>query len=390
MYWYSFTYLINAIGIYSNGKLKKYFKYMVLALLIFICGTRYYMGGSDVLAYEGVYNSVPNVKNVILYFFTGTAEGINENYEIGFLFFCSVVKALGFSYFGFILIWTIIFYLLMVKGLEEFVPNWNVFFAFFMYKIMFYNTFISIRQGLTMAIFCYSLKYIRDRKWYIYFPLCYLAFLEHKGAVIMFPLYFITYLPTSKNFIKYYSLLWLPTLFLSANIDLSNLLSNVAEFVSYDKGVEGWIESTEKISIIHTIECYLIVAAVLIFYDKIMSTKNRKEITLALQIMLMSVPIFTLFKDWIVLTREKDYFVLMYGIVFGYILDGGTLDIINDNEFDLTTNRRTYLGVTNWKLVAFIAIAACFIGMIRYVLVFDGGHLMDYQSFVFRGVSIFN
>lgn len=135
------------------------------------------MGGSDVLTYENVYNNVPSVSTVIKYMFTGINLGVNENYETGFLLICSIIKSLNFSSFGFTLIIALLFYILMYKGLKEFVPLWAPFWSLFMYKIMFYNTFISIRQGLTIAIFCYSLKYLRDNKWIRYFIICVVAFL---------------------------------------------------------------------------------------------------------------------------------------------------------------------------------------------------------------------
>ena len=332
MVWYSLTYVVNALGVFATERNKKIIKYFVIALLIFLSGTRYYMGGNDVYVYEGAFNNVASVGNVLKYIFTGVGEGVNENYEAGFLLLCSVVKALGFNYFGFILIWTILFYTLMVKGLKEFVSDWSIFFAFFMYKIMFYDTFISIRQGLTMAIFCFALKYLRDRKWYIYFPLAYLAFLEHRGAMVMFPLYFITYMPVSKNFIKTYALIFLPTWVLRENVILSNVLYYIADFIDNDHAVEQWATSSEKISIIHTLECYIIVFGIILLYEKIMSSEKKREAKLIVQLIMVAIPIFTLFSNWIVLTRIKDYFVLMYGVAFGYMLEGGTTTVLIENK----------------------------------------------------------
>lgn len=389
MGFYSFTYFLNSLGFFTNYKGKKILKISVLILLVFISGTRYYMGGSDVYVYEGVYNNVPSPINVLMYIFTGENNGVNTNYESGFLLLCSIIKTLGFSYFGFILIWTIIFYLLMVKGLESFVSNWSVFFAVFMYKIMFYNTFISIRQGLTIALFCYMLKYIRDRKWYIYFPLCILALLEHNGAIILFPLYFVNYIPTSKRFIRNFAIIMIPTWFISSKVDLSNFIYQIADFLGSSKATH-WVEATEQISIIHTLECYAIFILVLIFYNKIISNERKNEVKLVLQLLLITIPMFTLFRDWIIITREKDYFVIMYGIILGYILDGGTTSLLKYNENNIVLNNPYFdVGYKNATLISLIIILACFIGMTRYVLVFDGGALMNFTSFITQNVSIF-
>jgi hypothetical protein len=378
---YSFTYWLNALGLFTNKKDSRYLKIAVILLLVFMSGTRYYMGGSDVYVYQGVYNGVPTPKYILQYIFTGVNNGVNTNYESGFLLLCSIVKSLGFSYFGFILIWSIIFYTLLVKGLEDFVQNWAAFFALFMYKIMFYDTFISIRQGLTIAMFCYMLRFIRDRKWYIYFPLCIVAVLEHSGAAILFPLYFVTYIPITKKSIRNFAIIMLPTYFISSKVDISSWIYKIADILNNSKA-EQWAEATEKINFIHTLECYIIVILVLVFYEKIISNERKKEVTLVLQLFILAIPMFTLFRDWIVLTREKEYFVIMYGVIFGYILDGGTTEPLY-NEGD------NNVGYQNAKVIALALLAACFIGMTRYVMVFDGGVLKTFTSFLTQNVSIF-
>ncbi|MBR3460954.1 MAG: EpsG family protein [Clostridia bacterium] len=386
---YSITYLLNMLGCYANKKTAKQLWYVVIILLVFMSGTRYYMGGNDVYVYEGTYNNAPSVDVVLKYLFTGINEGVNTNFDTGFILMCSIIKSIGFSYFGFMLIWAIIFYILMVNGLKEFVSDWAPFIAVFMYKIMFYDTFISIRQGMTIAMFCFMLRFIRDGKWYYYFPMCILAMLEHAGAVILIPLYFITHLPISKRFITIYSLALLPTFFISSYVDISDAIINVASWVGRsESSALKWTGALEKISFIHTLECYIIVALVLLFYDKIINNKKQKEAKLALQMLLIAVPMFTLFRDWIVLTREKDYFVMSYGLLMGYLFEGKTTSVLSyDNE---EYGHLNTIGTNNFKIISLLFFAACLIGMIRFVNAFDGGVLRVFQTFILRdGVSLF-
>ena len=42
---YTIIYLVNSLGLAINRKSKKIINYVVIAFLIFISGTRYYMGG---------------------------------------------------------------------------------------------------------------------------------------------------------------------------------------------------------------------------------------------------------------------------------------------------------------------------------------------------------
>lgn len=365
---YCFTYFINTIAAFVKKRDSEIINIFVFLLLIFMSGTRYYMGGADVYVYENIYNGAPNISVVLEYFFTGVNNGVNENCEIGYIFICSIAKMLHLSYFGFTLVYSILFYVLMYKGLKPYVNNWAIFIALFMYKIMFYDTFISIRQGLTIAIFCFSLKYILEKKWIKYFILCYLAFLIHRGALILFPLYFVQYIPISQKMITRIAIVFAPTWFLRGYVNIGGVLDKIIEIIGYEEKSEGWTEVTEPINLIHTLECYIIVLLVIVFYKEII--KKNEHSKLILQLFIFTIPIFTLFSNWIVLTREKDYFVIFYGVILGYI--------VGSNEYK-----------KDRVLIKIVALATCFIGMVRYVLVFDGGVLMDFTSFISEGCSIF-
>lgn len=387
---YSITYLINSFGFATSKKTKKIINFIVICLLIFMSGTRYYMGGNDVLVYEGVYNATPSVKAVLSYFFTGVNNGVNTNYEIGYILICSVVKSLGFSYFGFTLLFAVLFYVLLYNGLKEFVTDWAPFWALFMYKIMFYNTFISLRQGLTMAIFCYSLKYIRDKKIIRYFIWSFIAFQIHRGAIILFPLYFVQYIPMSSKTIKWVAIAFAPTWFIRNRVNLGGIIDYIISIIGFSEKSKGWTEATEPISIIHTLECYIVIFLVLIFYDKIISTRKQREVKLVLQLFIFTIPIFTILSNWIVMTREKDYFVLMYGILFGYLLEARTTTPVKYDEHGNEVYRSNdRIGLGNANVLSVLILLACFIGMVRYVMVFDGGVLMKFTSFITQGVSIF-
>lgn len=360
MFLYSFTCAINALSSLLKKKHAHYFTIAVFIIMIFMAGTRYYMGGSDVYVYENVYNSTPTLGNLLY----GLIEGYEYNYEIGFLFICSFFRTLHFSYFGFILIYAIIFYLLLFNGIKYFVEDWSAFIAIFIYKLMFYNTFISIRQGMTLAIFCYSLHFILEKDSIKYFICCCFAFLIHRGALILFPLYFSTLVPISKKNILLYMLIFAPTILIRSAVDISGILQFVIDIIGYAQKSEGWTESLAPISLIHTLECYIIFFLSIIFYDNILSFGKKAE--LSIQLAIFTLPIFTLFSNWIVLTREKDYFVLFYGVILGYI----------SSSRKLPPNTR--------RIISICTLLAGYLGMARYVLAFDRGALMHFTTFLFK------
>ena len=125
---------------------------------------------------------------------------------------------------------------------------------------------------------------------------------------------------------------------------------------------------------------------ILIFYEKIISSQHQKEAILSLQLFMIAIPMFTLFKEWIVLTREKDYFVMMYGLILGYIVESHTTSVLYKDGEKLSIGN-DFSGQKNASLITLAIFAACFVGMVRYVRVFDGGVLMHFQSFIFQSLS---
>lgn len=367
---YSTIFFFNSLSGLVKKTQKKYIVFFVFLLLVLLSGTRYYMGGTDVYAYENVFNNVSNISVVIKYILTGVNEGVNVNYEPGFLLLNSIIKSLGFNYFGFTLIIAFIFYFLMYKGLKPFVKEWSIVIAIFMYKLMFYNTFISIRQGLTIAIFFYSIQYIVNKRPIQYFLLCFISFYIHRASLFLFPMYLAQYIPISKKKLMWCASIFLPTIAISKVVDFENIIINIVSLIGYSEKSEGWATPIESISIIHTLELYIIIGLVLYFYYKISDKDSKQKIFI--QFLFILIPIFTLCKDWIIFTRLKDYLVISYGILLSYICMHSNKDYTNSYLF-----------------VKYAVYIACFIGMVRYVLAFDGGIFSAYDSFIFHLQSIF-
>ena len=72
-----------------------------------------------------------------------------------------------------------------------------------------------------------------------------------------------------------------------------------------------------SISLFHTLEYLLMMIILIVNYDKII--KADKNSQLIIKLFLILLPLFTLFRGYGILTREKDYFVLTYGIILGYL-----------------------------------------------------------------------
>lgn len=69
----------------------------------------------------------------------------------------------------------------------------NVLISMLVYISYFFvlHDLIQIRAAVAIAIFLFALRYISERKWYVYFPLAIVALLFHNSAVVFIPLYFL-------------------------------------------------------------------------------------------------------------------------------------------------------------------------------------------------------
>ena len=101
-------------------------------------------------------------------------------------------------------------------------------------------------------------------------------------------------------------------------------------------------------------------------YEKVIKYDNKGDIIIKLFLVLL--PIFTLFRSVEIITRIKDYFIITYGILLEYI-------------FQVNSKRDI--------LKFIIIIYYCGLTFIRFILLFDNGALMPYESYIFKVVSIF-
>ena len=120
-------------------------------------------------------------------------------------------------------------------------------------------------------------------------------------------------------------------------------------------------------SIFYLLEYYSIALLVYRHYDKIMNIDENSEFFIKLFICLL--PLYTVFHNFSIVTRFKDFFFLSYPIMLIYI------------SKCLKKN----------KIILFIVtVLVCFYGYIRYINNFDNGELKNYSSYIFERVSIFN
>ena len=194
MTWYIITFILCVIGFVLNNyfiKNEKHKKIIDICLIVFLCiitGTRYNIGGHDYELYHTIYNAVPklgsfnffNVHNIFYVF----------NMEKGFLFLISIFKTIGFTYYGFNLICSIVFYICLYKGLRKYTKNFTFLIIVFLYKLFIFQTFVLTRQMLCLGGFFILLKYIENDKFWKYLIGCLLLSTIHLSSLIFITIYF--------------------------------------------------------------------------------------------------------------------------------------------------------------------------------------------------------
>lgn len=354
-------------NVFYRSKQRKVLNIMMLFFLILISGTRL-MGGTDYYIYEQSYNSVPTLFDVL-----NRSESVSSNFwlagmDFGYIVITSIFKSIGISFHGFCFIHACFFYFSMYKGLRNYCNNFSIILLVFLCKVFFYNTFVSMRQSITIAIFFLALSLIKEKKIVPYMILSIIAVTIHAGAIIMIPIYFIDYIKLNKRRYTIFVIGLLP--FAILNIFGINVIGVFAPIIrsvfslissTWANKAENYLTSSSSLSLFYVFEFLLIAILVWKYYDEIVGMDERCEFFI--KIFLCLWPIFTVFGGMEIVTREKDYFILSYGVLLCYLIQ---------------MRKRRYR-----QIIILGTIAICCFEYFRYIIMFDNGHFLNYQSWLF-------
>lgn len=365
-----FMYFLNEVLIEKDKWVVELSTLFVLAL---ISGTRLNMGGTDYSVYKSVYDSIPELNEFILNFNTIHNNYLTYGFEMGYLLTNSFFKTINLNFYGFTLVHSFFFYSALYIGLKKYSRNFNFLLIVFIYKLFFYNTFISMRQSITLALFFLALPLLEKRKIIPYMVICIIAISFHTAAFILIPIYFITYLKLDKKLLIILNLFLIPSILISLyNIPILGVFKFITSFISNPTVVyklNSFLFSIPQtsLSLLHTFE-YLLIMLFLINNFQDIRKYNPKSDTI-IKLFLCLLPLFTLFRNYEILTRFKDYFVFTYGVILGY-------------RYTLSVSYK-------YRLMHLIVILICALGFYRFILLFDNGSLVPYNSYLFTNISIF-
>ncbi len=366
------------IGQFNNvksSKSQKTLNLILIAILAIVAGLRN-VGGTDFNVYRKVFEGAPSLSA-----FFEDYDVLDDKYQTYgverlYLFSNTFLKSLGFSYYGFIFIHSLFIIFVTYFALRKYTSEFTIVIFVFLYKFYFYNVFISLRQPITIALFFIMLRFMEKHKWKQYFLMCIVCFMFHSAALVLFPVYFLNRLKLSKRLVVILNFIFIPTLILSElNVPVLKLLDPILEwdifstdeaFNKADTLINGI--SSNSINWLHTAEYFLFMALIIMFFDEIIKVHPDAETMIKLFLCLL--PIFTLFRNYEILTRIKDYFTLSYGFIISY--------------FCMIRNGRMR------ELIYLVLVAWCGLGFFRFISLFDGGAMLSYMPNIFLGRSFFN
>ncbi|WP_276816172.1 EpsG family protein [Segatella maculosa] len=183
------------VGIYlltarHGGCNNKLFFIIMMAVALFV-GLSDMLGGYDRYIYSEFFDQVADVGK------TATPDYLKEcgifrqwPGEKGFGWLNVLISFLTSNRYIFILILTVIIYVLLYISIRQYAKN-NILALIVFMGILFFFTFTYLRQMLGISIAWLGIRYIYDRSFWKFALIILIAFSMHNSALILFPVYFI-------------------------------------------------------------------------------------------------------------------------------------------------------------------------------------------------------
>ncbi|MGX7126895.1 EpsG family protein [Enterococcus viikkiensis] len=357
---------------FKNRTLQGMIYLVIIVTSAIITGTRYFLGGYDIYNYFYFFERTPVLSQLNLF-------GIVKNNgifgsDVGYLAVNSLIKTLGFSFFGATLLISTFFYASLYLFFRRYNVNVLVCLIFFFYKAFLDLTFIYMRQCIAVAIALIAFNYLSKSRYLTYAALIFLASTMHFTAIILLVLIPLKKIKlTKKRIIIITLLLCLSYVVVFLDIKIFTYIAGLFSFlggsatmkVDSAAGLNDLYASTIT-SPLHLLEFLVLDFMLIKSIDKIEYSEKNNTI---IWIFICALPIYTIFANEEIFIRMKYYFILSYPIIFYLIIS-------------------TYKDIYKYVCIV-IACLWCFAGMYKFGYQFDSGNLYHYHSYITKNVSIF-
>lgn len=257
-----------------NSSRKKQIKLMtifMIALGLFV-GLSDMLGGYDRYIYADLFDSMVDERlmgvnpwNSYAFDFYGS--------EFGYGSYCALLSYVTANRYIFILMTTILIYVLLIVSMRQYVSN-APFAVILFLGLWFFFTFTYLRQVIGCTICWLSVRYIIERKPLPFFVLWFIAFSFHNSVIIFLPMYF---LPIKKFSPQRILIVMGVSLLIGLTPIPQSLFSTYAELDVGRAGVQTY-ENVKGFRVAYLLEAAFFLYIILSNYKKI--PENSKNIVL--------------------------------------------------------------------------------------------------------------
>lgn len=257
----------------KNEIMKAHERYLYIVLsvaLLLMAGLRYNVG-YDFMAYENLFDKISNTQEGIW----SLSQGLNV--ELGFVFLCKICANYSIFIFAVACLAIIPKLIYMYKECEF---KLAVLLMYYCGLFMTYDMGV-MRQGLSISIAIYGLKYIQKRNLAKFLIVIFAATLFHVSSLIFIPLYFIGCKEFSRKVYYTTAILAIAFSFYSDNSFLLSLIQNIPQggIISDKAAYYALNYNTEESLVISILKrCVFLVIFVEFFKRMKVQLNDRKQV----------------------------------------------------------------------------------------------------------------
>ena len=163
----------------KQGQNRIFYRNLSLMVIILFCGLRFFVGND----YYEYFRGFQSISKYNLSF-------LEQRWEPGIYVLTQIFKKSQFGYFLFLFSCNVITYIFIFKVLVyNKTLKWGVFFTFTLGLLIMAND--QVRQGVSLSIFLFSIKYIEQNNFKKYIQWIIIASLFHYSAIALIPVFFL-------------------------------------------------------------------------------------------------------------------------------------------------------------------------------------------------------
>ncbi len=315
-----FVFSLTDFVFYEKKRLHKYIYRFTFCVLLFLVAIKYYYG-PDIALYVPLYDGMQDV-----FFVIKEKAYIDEYFEPGYIFFLSILKTFGISFWMTTVLITLIYFYAIYKVFQN-LKSFHVFALFLLFLFDSNLIIYEYRQCLAVSFFLFSVFAYMDRKYFSFLVFAIISILFHKSAVFVFIGFFLA------TIIKYIQInnriyvLLLISYVIMLLLPLKDIIQDIVSILP--------ISNSALSSILHHVNLVsrfqsIAIIYLFLFFSMVLYSDSIKDKKWQMLVIFAFIFIVVFYQFYFMLNRLRSYFLPF--IIFFAI-----------NNFSLSINKYKYI-----------------------------------------------